>query len=289
LWKNIHAAAGYDNDSRRRTFQETEHTRERTVWGTVALQDWHNIDASLKVVHGQREQSGYLPVTATGVIENPLLIKYNMANRFRDSAELRVDTTVGEKLTLGGGVDIARDEYPDSQLGLTYGKDISYNVDATVLVTHTTSAHLFASHEEIQSRQLGSQNFSTPDWSGRNDDTISCAGVGIKRSKLWEKLDLGVDYMVTSSHGAVVVETGASAAPFPDLASKRDTLKLYGVYRLKDKISLQGSYWYEQYHSDNWQLAGVTPATISNVLTFGQLAPVYHVNVVSLSGRYQFK
>ena len=289
LLKYLHAAAGYDNDSRKRTFQETEHTRERSVWGKIDLQNWHSMDVSLKVVHGKRDQSGYAPLTATGVIENPLLIKYNMANRFRDSAELRVDTAIGDKLTLGAGINVARDEYPDSKLGLIYGKDISYNADVTLLLTHTTSTHLFASREEIQSRQMGSSNFSVADWTGHNDDTINYFGIGIKRSKLMEKLDVGADYTVTNSHGAVMVDTGTLAAPFPDLVSKRDTLKLYGTYRLADKISLQAAYWYEQYHSDNWMLAGVAPGTISNVLTLGQLAPIYHVNVISLSGRYQFK
>ena len=54
------------------------------------------------------------------------------------------------------------------------------------------------------------------------------------------------------------------------------------------KLSLRLSYWYEDYRSDDWALDGVAPATIGNVLAFGQESPSYNINVVALSGRYEF-
>jgi len=94
---------------------------------------------------------------------------------------------------------------------------------------------------------------------------------------------------VTQSHGAITVDTAVSTPPFPDLASRLDTLKLYATYRLKDNMSLQGAYWYESFQSDNWMVDGVTPSTVSNVLSFGEQSPSYHVNVISLALRYKFK
>jgi hypothetical protein len=32
----------------------------------------------------------------------------------------------------------------------------------------------------------------------------------------------------------------------------------------------------------------VTPSTIANVISLGQGSPPYHINVITLSGRYEF-
>ena len=86
----------------------------------------------------------------------------------------------------------------------------------------------------------------------------------------------------------MTVYTGAPDPAFPDLISKLGSVKLYAKYRIKDNISLNGTYWYESYKSENWQLDGVTPSTISNVLAFGEQPPSYYVNVVMLTVRYKF-
>ena len=51
---------------------------------------------------------------------------------------------------------------------------------------------------------------------------------------------------------------------------------------------MAAAYWYESYRSQDWQLDGVTPSTISNVLSLGETSPSYNVNFVSLSLRYRF-
>jgi MtrB/PioB family decaheme-associated outer membrane protein len=288
ILKSIRTSVGFDNDSHKRTFQESEKTRENTFWGKVSAQARDNVDVSLKLTHGERDHSGYAPVSGITVTENPLLMKYYMANRTRNGAGLRVDVAAGEAVNFGFGADVARDQYTDSAIGLTESKDFSLNGDASVLLTKKTSLHFFLNHEEIHSQQAGSQAFSTPDWTGENDDTIDVAGFGVKRVVLTKKLDVGADYTLTQTHGAVTVDAGTPSAPFPDLQSRLDTLKFYATYHLKDNISLQGAYWYERYHSENWALDGVAPSTISNVLAFGEQPPSYHVNVITLALRYRF-
>ena len=113
-------------------------------------------------------------------------------------------------------------------------------------------------------------------------------GVGIKHIAIKDKLEVGADYTLMRANGEISVSTAANEPPFPDLWTSRDGLKLYATYRLKDNVSLRAGYWYEHYESDDWALDGVAPATISNVLTFGQLAPQYRVHVFAASVRYKF-
>ena len=282
------ASAGFDYDTKERTYQEVSKTTENTYWGKVNTRARDNIDLMLKLAHADRSNSGYVVVPEISPPENPLLRKYNMASRTRDSAGLRADVSAWQTVNVGFGVDYANDDYSKSQIGLTESKDVTYGADASALLAKNTSLHLYLTREQIKSNQAGSQLFSTPDWTGENNDTVDTAGIGVKHTVIKNKLDVGADYTVSHSRGEVVVYSGASDPAFPDLIAKLASVKLHATYRIKDNISLKGAYWYESYKSENWQLDGVTPNTISNVLAFGEQPPSYYVNVVMLSLRYKF-
>ena len=284
----LRVSVGADFDSRKRSYQEVDTTREDTVWGKIATRIVDKLDLTFKLAHGQRRTSGYQVVPGIAPPENPLLRKYNMAGRTRDTAGLRADIPLHERVNLGLGIDWSEDKYSDSTIGLLSGRDFNLNGDVAVMITADTSLHFFANHQEIKSKQAGSQTFSTPDWTGENKDTIDFFGIGLKHAAIKDKLDIGADYGTSRSKGEISVNTGVLNPAFPRLSTTLDSLKLYATYRLKDNVSLQVSYWYERYDSKNWMLDGIAPATIPNVLTFGEQAPRYNVNVLRLALRYKF-
>jgi len=67
-----------------------------------------------------------------------------------------------------------------------------------------------------------------------------------------------------------------------------DNIKLYADYQLKENMTVHGAFWYERYNSYDWALDGVDPATISNVLSFGEDSPDYKIGVVTVTLRYKF-
>jgi MtrB/PioB family decaheme-associated outer membrane protein len=282
------ASAGYDYETMERTYQEVAKTTENTIWGKVNTRALENLDVMFKLAYADRGNSGYVVVPEISPPENPLLRKYNMASRTRDSAGLRADMNAWQTVNFGLGVDYANDDYSKSQIGLTESTDVTYSADASALLAKNTSMHLYLTREKIKSNQAGSQTFSTPDWTGENNDTVDTAGFGVKHTVTKNKFDVGADYTISHARGEVTVYTGASDPGFPDLVSKLGSLKFYANYRIKENISLNGSYWYESYKSENWQLNGVAPDTISNVLALGEQPPSYYVNVVMLSLRYKF-
>ena len=282
------ASVGFDHDRRKRSYQEVNTTNEDALWGRITTRALDKVDVTLKLAHGERKGSAYQAVPAILQPENPLLRKYNMANRDRDSAGLRIDIAATDSVNVGLGAESNKDDYSDSAIGLTSGRDLSLNADVSWIVTERTSLHLFVNRQEIKSTQRGSQTFSTPDWTGENKDTINTLGIGVKHAAIKDKLDIGADYTVSRSSSDISVNTGASNPAFPNLSASLDSLKLYANYRLKDNVALLGGYWYERYDTRNWMLEGVTPGTIPNVLTLGEQTPRYHVNVVRLAVRYRF-
>jgi hypothetical protein len=201
---------------------------------------------------------------------------------------LRIDIAATDSVNVGLGAESNKDDYSDSAIGLTSGRDLSLNADVSWIVTELTSLQLFVNRQEIKSTQRGSQTFSTPDWTGENKDTINTIGIGVKHAAIKDKLDIGADYTVSRSSSDISVNTGASNPAFPNRSASLDSLKLYANYRLKDNVGLLAGYWYERYDTRDWLLEGVMPGTVPNVLTLGEQPPRYHVNVVRLAVRYRF-
>jgi len=276
---------GYDYNTIERTYQEVDKTKENTLWASAIVRAL-DTDFIIKFAQSNRDVSNYTPVPEIQPPENPLLRKYNMADRERTFGKMHASILPVETITLGLSVDYATDDYTDSQIGLTDGSEFSINADASMVLTETTNLHFFVGQQQIKSNQAGSQAFSTPDWYANNNDTISTAGIGVSQI-INEQLDIGADFTVSRSVGEVTVTSGTPSV-FPDNVTNLDSLKLYANYRIKEAISLYLGYWYERYDSSNWALDGVTPDTIPNVLSLGIQSPSYNVSVVALSLRYQF-
>lgn len=285
---NLKWSAAAEQDNRLRSYQEVVKTRETTLWGRVVAQPRDNLSLSLKLAHAWRDNSTYGTSTWFGYAENPLLRKFYLADRVRDSAEARADFAFGEKVTLGVSADYANDDYKNSAVGLTSARSVNLAADLAVAVSEQTQVHVFAQGQWINSEQAGSQAFAGPDWTGRVKDRFDVLGVGVKHSAIPNKLDVGADLTISRSRSDVAVDISASAPPFPTATTQLDSLKLYATYKLKDNLWLSGSYWFEHYDSQDWQFDGIMPATIPNLLGLGAQPPRYNVNAFRVALRYRF-
>jgi MtrB/PioB family decaheme-associated outer membrane protein len=288
LAKVAKLSGGYEYQKKERTNQEVNQTTEDTFWGRLSVRIHESVDLAVKIAHADRSTSHYNLVSETDPPQNPLMRKFNMADRTRDTGSVHATFTPHERVSIGLGVELSNDDYSKSVLGLTESKEADFNADASVLLTDATSMNVFASWQQIKSEQAGSQSFSNPDWSAKNNDTFNSVGIGVKHQLIKDKLDVGADYVLSRSTGKVDVQTGGPDSKFPDLKSDLDTVKLYADYRLKENMTLHAAYWYEHYNSKDWALDGVNPDTIPNVISFGEEAPDYNQHAVMLSLRYRF-
>lgn len=285
---SLKASAGVEYDTRERTYSEVVTTRETTVWGRIAGQPRDDLSMSLKLSRSSRGHSDYGVSTWTDDLQNPLLRKFNLAKRDRQAGAARVDWTATEKLSLGAGIEGTQDDYSESVIGLTDGRSLSLNVDAAYAFTDKTQLRAFAQAEAMHTRQVGSQLYASPDWTGRVRDRFTVVGLGVKHMAMDDKLELGADLTVSRARSVTLVDTGTATDPFPDTTTAMDRLKVTATYQLKDNLSLVGSFWHERYDTADWRLDGVQPASVPYLLAFGQQAPQYRVNVVQFSVRYRY-
>jgi len=281
-------SVGVDQNYIQRTLQEVVTTRETTLWGQLTAKPLANTSLMLELAHSERDNEGYGIAAWITPPENPLLRKYNLADRTRDKARLRADFAASETVNFGVSADVADDTYGQSSIGLTDGRSVSYGADVSWAITDQTQLSMFAQSEQVRSGQAGSQLYGQPDWWARNKDEVDLVGMGIKHVALGGKLELGADLTFTRSRSDITVDAGPTSPPFPTATTSLDRFKIHATYKLKESLSITGGWWYERYDSQDWRLDGVQPATISNLLAFGAQAPRYSVNVVTVALRYGF-
>jgi MtrB/PioB family decaheme-associated outer membrane protein len=276
-------SVGLDHEDVDRTLQEADETRENTLWGKVTMRTGKRGRANVKLLHAEREVSGYTLVAETQPSQNPLLRKFNLADRTRNEAEFGFNTTTAESVSVGVSASIANDDYSESPIGLTDSGFYNVGADTSMPLSERVSLHAFLDHQRITSDQAGSNAFSVPDWRAAQTDTINTLGAGVQYS-VSEQLDVGVELAASESTSEISV----NVSDFPDLETELYSLKIDANYQLRNGVALYGAYWHESYDSKDWALDGVEPDTIPNVLTLGNESPSYDVDVVMLSLRYRF-
>jgi decaheme-associated outer membrane protein, MtrB/PioB family len=285
---NARVTGGAEYDRRDRNFQEVVTTRETTLWGKVAAQPIESLSTWLKLAHSWRDNSTYGTSVWFGYAENPLLRKFYLADRLRDSIEARADYAINEKVSLGVSADYANDDYNHSMIGLTSARSTNLAAELSVAFSERTQGRAYVQGQWIRSQQNGSEAFAGPDWTGRVKDQFDVLGLGVKHAAIPNKLDIGADLTISQSRSDVGVDSAAAAAPFPTAKTTLDHVALYAIYKLRDNLSIAGSYAYEHYDSHDWRLEGIGPATVSNLLALGAQPANYSLSVLRVALRYRF-
>jgi MtrB/PioB family decaheme-associated outer membrane protein len=284
-WK---IAAGADWDTQHRTLQETSKTREATVWSRVRVQPSAVLGLEARFSVSDRDNDGYGIVPSVEPPQNPLMRKYNQADRRRNAATLRADLTVAEGVSIGANLEGSDDDYRNSTVGLTSAHSLAGGADISAAIGEATQVRAYAQGEQIRSSMNGSQNFGPPDWTGKSTDELSTLGLGATHTAMKGKLDVGADLAWTRSYARTTVRIGSASTSFPSAKTLRETLTVFATWRQSEKLSILGSVAYEHHESTDWHLDGVQPDTVSNLLAFGEQAPNYRVAVVRIALRYRY-
>lgn len=286
--EKIKLSGGLEYEQHERSFSEVVESRETAVFVRGSWQARDELGISANWRHAERDHSTYGVAVWFGAPENPLLRKYNLAERTRDSGGVRVDFTPTDALALGLALDAADDRYDNSAIGLKSARSVSLGADASYSVSDNTRLSAFVHGEQIRSRHAGSGAFAAPDWSARSKDRFEMIGATLQHAAIPDKLDIGAEVTVTRARSTLRVDSGVGEDPFPNAKTTLDTVRLFANYKLTDRITLLGSVWSERHKAQDWQLDGVLPDTVSNLLAFGAQPTRHEVQVLRLAVRYRF-
>ncbi|MDH3787581.1 MAG: MtrB/PioB family decaheme-associated outer membrane protein [Xanthomonadales bacterium] len=279
---------GYKNETLKRTYQDVRKSDEDTWWGEFQFTPWHWFDARLKYEYLDRDNSVYEPQGNYDRAENPLMRKFNMADRQRDRGTAEVDLFLVDNLGINVSYYITDDDYDNSIIGLTSAKETSINLDINYAISKAAVVYGFYTRDKIKSTLSGSSSpANTMIWDGYTDDKINTWGLGLN-GEIGKKWTYGVDYVSSKSDGDILVDDGGGQAPFPVLTTKLTNLRGHVKYKMNDRWGLGLDAYREEYDTADWFIDGYGPLDISGLLTLGDESPDYDVWVVRLMATLTF-
>ena len=289
--KGFKTSFGYTYRETDRNLQEVDTQDESIYWAKLRLRPTRTFSLDVKLESSSRDDDGYEQVPGLNLEQNPLIRKYNLAERDRKGVQAQATFLPVDRLSLGLRAESWEDDFENTEVGLDRARRNSLVADATVQLSETMSAYASLGHETIKSRQFGAQsavnpNTAEPNWRANNDDEFNLASVGFRWDRILERWGVEVDYTFAESDADVTLGSAGLRDEFPSLDTRTSTARLNVTYALSQKIQLTGGYWYQRYRSDDWALDGVQPDTVGNLLTWGGRSPDYDVNLVSFGFVY---
>ncbi|MDX2418782.1 MAG: MtrB/PioB family decaheme-associated outer membrane protein [Xanthomonadales bacterium] len=280
-------SGGYRQHNMDRTLQEVERTKETTWWGQFKISPTFNTEIRIKGELADRDISDYQELDDGSPINNPLMRKFNMADRDRNRLLLEFDFMPIDSFSINLGYIHAESQYKKSLLGLQKSVDESYSVNLNYAISPTINAYAFYNLDYIDADITNSSGGNSVPWVARTQDRIETAGIGLSAA-ISEKSSLGVDYVYAGSTGKISVMTSADEDPFDPLKTSLKNFKLHFDYDFSDHWGYKLYAEREQYDSRDWAIDGLGVDGINSVLSMGEQSPEYSVWYYRFQISYRF-
>jgi len=289
LFDTVRVSAGYDRKDVDRDFQEVDAQTDDAGWGRLRWQPTPTLEMNFRGGASERHADNYDEVLAASLGQNPLMRKYHFAYRYRRFGELTLTYSPADgpiSITLDSLY--ADDNYNQSQLGITGGKELRLAADLSWAISENASAYLTAGFEDVEAEQAGSEVFAAPDWRATHDDDFTTFGLGFRVSNIADKVDLQFDYMRSDGASEIIVDS-ASGGPgeFPELSSELDYLRFKLTYEHSARLEMNLNLRYQRFEAEDWALEGVEPATVPLLLSLG--ATPYDDDVVMIGIGFRYR
>ena len=312
-------SVGYEFERNNRNIAEVARTDEHT--GKVRL--WANpasmLSGWVEYSHSGRNGSDYqgnsqtlagltaaylatLDIDTETYENDPLLRKFQYADRDQDAVNGTVTLAPNEVLAFTVSGRYTNDDYKESVLGLQKSKGSSFTFDASFTPRKDFSSFAFFTKDDYNYRQGGYQRGNlelypgivrTPNenfWTMKIKDDVYSAGAGFEWNPIKDKLSLKADY--TFSRGLTNYipdgDPNLTFSELPEVTSTLHSFNLTGNYQIKENLGLRLHYIYEVYKSKDFSLDNVTPNIMANVINLGNSSPRYKAHVVGLTLVYGF-
>jgi hypothetical protein len=270
LGGGLSLSAGYDHRWREHTHREVEHDQEDEVRARLGTDLSANVYASASYSFGARRidelhLSDYRRADAPDTIflENPLLRRFDVADRDRHVGSVEVGWAPAERLDVSFNGEYQRNKYLESRLGL--GDEERWMVLGQASVRPAASWELtggygFGRTDTDQASQERSSAADIPirsgnleagvDWTARIRDRNDFGFLQSTWTMIPRTLSFTTGYWVSRDQARYFLdnETGA-AVDLPDTYYLRQEGRLEGRYRLSDGTQVIGRYGY-----DTWKV-----------------------------------
>ena len=284
-WAGISLLGEYHH--RTRTDREVETDNESVLGGHVDLHPGDAVSLTGGVRYGDRKEDSFDTQFMTDSGDKAALRRFDVANRKQTAADATLVYTVNSRLEATVDYTFARNEYPDTELGLQRSEEHLIIGDATYALTERVDLNLGYGYNKLDTRQAGLQS-GTPAtnwWANLSDQTVFV----YSRDSWWampEKLRFGADYTFTRSVGKYHLSNDPksplvlAAQDLPNTFYRRHELMLESSWRLNPQYDLSARFGYDQYDvvdfaTNDVPLLGVSATGSATAIYLGDFSQSY--------------
>jgi MtrB/PioB family decaheme-associated outer membrane protein len=262
VFKNTSVRVGYSLYGVRRQEGTHETEKNKTEDGTFKVSvDSNPLDwLTLRVTYLNSKRTWSLDDTWYAYIPSFNFKRYFEAARDRQAVNALVSLTPIDNLDIQLTYSIGRDDYPNSDYGLTRDDFDMYGIDLSYAFAKNQTLYGFYSHEVYDADQASRQSGATfsvnplDDWTANIKDTVDTFGAGQTIELQADKLNFNLSASYSKAAGSSFLFSPAGGAPnaalnFTDPLDSTTwwTVQSSFKWKVTKKLFLVLSYWYELY------------------------------------------
>ena len=274
--------AGYGWEGWDRNHREVKSTNEQIANAALDVRPLQWVLGRLNLSHGVRTfgagqytalGGNAISFEGTGL---PQFRKFNQADRTRDKADVFLQTTPFDTVTVSGSFFGQQDNYFDTEFGLQESQAYGWSLDTSWAPLPRLNLFAGYAHDDYQSTQQNCHVFVTAEGQrnceGENTfvasprDILDTIHTGFKVVAIPERFNVSLSYRYnigSSKIGSNSAPGGLEAgepAPVPDITNSFHGINLTGRYRLTSHWIAQVNYIYEKYLEKDFTTDGITPS-----------------------------
>jgi MtrB/PioB family decaheme-associated outer membrane protein len=271
----------------KRTFQEV-HETTTDGWSVFArATPFSRLSLNARYTH--EERSNDLDPALLGPQETPTLRRFHFAEKEREAYRLSADYAITDNLVAGLYYENAREDFRDTEIGVSKGRDEIYGLDLSLSLGNGITAHAYVAEEFLRADIHGvDMNIGEP-WMVRQKDDFRTAGFGLSFNKLpGQWIQASLDFTYARADGELLVDKRGSAPAFPELETRRLTLEASAERKLNENLDLRLAYAFGKLAEEDFYRQDVTPDAVGALLSLGFQPLDRTVHVGSIMLRYRF-
>jgi MtrB/PioB family decaheme-associated outer membrane protein len=280
---------GYKTDSMKRSFNTVRKTSDDTYLVNYKNSFIETAIVRLSASRANRSATALELIDLLSVQENPLMQRFNTADRTENKVSMQLDYMPTSYLDTVLTADFLEDKYDQTEIGLQYSWRNNLTFDVNWHVQENTNLGVYVQKQQIDTTMAGSSRFSTRDWFVDNSDNILSYGFNLTMNKLFEsKLDLTASFQLSDADTTIDINNAGELSTLPDTSSKWITTDVKVSYIQSKQTTLTLSYVYQNFDSQDFSIDEVVPGAAANLLTFGAMSNYYNTSYVVFSYNYKF-
>jgi len=280
---------GLENKKTERQFQTIRKTSDKIISAKYRASYGNQFQLQVRAEKASRSGSAAELIDLLSVDENPLLQRFNVADRDNKKLSFMFTYIPSDTVSMILSSYYAEDDYDQTEIGLQYSWQNNINLDLSWHAMDNLDFSFFAEVEKIETDLGGSERFSGRDWLVHNKDEIVSYGVSFVIKELLDtRLKLTGSLQISDADSLISINNSGVNSRLPNTDSFWQVADLKADFRYSEKVSIALNYAYQDFERRDFSIDEVIPGAAANLLTFSALSNNYNTHYLVLSASYRF-